>query len=209
MKTIRAKKIAEVLGFVVALTHVMSGMARAHCDGLDGPVVKAAQKALDSKNVNFVLIWIQKEEEPEIKAVFQKTLSVRKLNAEARELADRYFFETLVRLHRAGEGAPYTGLKPAGRDLGPALPAADKALESGSVEALTNLVAKTAVEGIEQHFKEALAKKNYQPEDVEAGREYARTYVEFMHYVEGLYEAASGTAESHSEDHLEVGHTDE
>ncbi|HEU4436330.1 MAG TPA: DUF6448 family protein [candidate division Zixibacteria bacterium] len=208
MKKVQAKKIAGVLAFVLALTFVMSGMARAHCDGLDGPVVKAAQKALDSKNVNFALIWVQKENEPEIKAAFQKTLSVRKLNPEAKELVDRYFFETLVRLHRAGEGAPYTGLKPAGRDLGPAIPAADGALEKASVEELQKLLHDALREGIERHFKEALVKKNYQPEDVEAGREYVRAYVEFMHYVEGLFETASGTAESHSEDHLEAGHAD-
>lgn len=102
----------------------------AHCDGLDGPVVKAAQKALDSGNLNPVLIWVKKTDEAEIKNVFQKTLAVRKLNPQAKELADTYFFEMLVRIHRAGEGASYTRLKPAGRDLGPAIPAADKAIES-------------------------------------------------------------------------------
>jgi hypothetical protein len=43
-----------------------------------------------------------------------------------------YFFETRVCVHREGEGAAYTGLKPAGLDLGPDIPAADKALESGN-----------------------------------------------------------------------------
>jgi len=104
--------------------------AIAHCDGLDGPVVKAAQKALEMGNVNLVLIWVQKTDGNEIEKAFQKTLAVRKLNRQAKELGDTYFFETLVRIHRAGEGAPYTGLKPAGRDLGPAIPTADKALET-------------------------------------------------------------------------------
>lgn len=61
---------------------------------------------------------------------------MRKLSLEARQLADMHFFETLVRLHRAGEGAGFTGLKPAGRDLGPAIPAADKALRDANVEPL-------------------------------------------------------------------------
>ena len=34
----------------------------AHCDGLDGPVVKAAQKALESGKVSGVLIWVQKND---------------------------------------------------------------------------------------------------------------------------------------------------
>lgn len=208
MKTLLAKKIAGILGFVVVLTLIISNSARAHCDGMDGPVVKAAQKALETKEVNLVLIWVQKEDEPEIKAAFHKTLAVRKLNPEARELADRYFFETLVRLHRAGEGAPNTGLKPAGRDLGPAIPAADEALEKTSVEKLQELLQTALREGIERYFREALAKRNYQADDVEAGREYVRAYVEFVHYVEGLYGAASGETESHAEDH-EEGHPDE
>jgi len=100
---------------------------------MDGPVVKAAQRALASADVNPVLIWVQSKDEGEVRDAFAKTIAVRKLNPDAQELADLYFFETVVRIHRAGEGEPYTGLKPAGRDLGPAIPAADKALEDGSV----------------------------------------------------------------------------
>ena len=102
--------------------------ARAHCDTMDGPVVKAAQRALATRNVNLVLIWVQEKDEAEILQRFRQTLAVRRLNRQARNLADSYFFETLVRLHRAGEGEPYTGLKPAGTDLGPVIPRADKAL---------------------------------------------------------------------------------
>ncbi len=102
--------------------------AGAHCDTLDGPVVVAAQKALDTGDVNPVLIWVQEKDEAQIREAFNKTLSVRKLSPEANDLADMYFFEMLVRVHRAREGAPYTGLKPAGLDRG-AVGAADKALE--------------------------------------------------------------------------------
>ncbi len=84
------------------------------CDGMEGPVVKAAPKALEAGNVNLVLIWVQEKDEGEARSAFEKTLAVRKLGLEAKALADMYFFETVVRIHRAGEGAPYTGLKPAG-----------------------------------------------------------------------------------------------
>ena len=77
-------------------------------------MIKAAQKALEMGNGNLVLIWVQQQDEAEIKEAFQKTLAVRQLSPEAKELADRYFFETLVRVHRAGEGAPYTGLNQPG-----------------------------------------------------------------------------------------------
>jgi hypothetical protein len=172
--------------------------ALAHCDGMDGPVVKAAQRALATGNVNLVLIWAPKKDEAEIINVFQKTLAVRKLSAEARELADLYFFETVVRIHRAGEGEPYTGLKPAGRDLGPAIPATDRALETGSVEPLLKLITTTAQNGVREHFNRAADKKKFSENDTVAGREYVEAYVKFIHYVERLYEVSQGSAEAHS-----------
>lgn len=187
------KYLLLVLGLLV----LMPSRALSHCDGMDGPVVKAAQKALDGGNVNLVLIWVQKADEVELRKAFDQTMTVRKLSLEAKALADRYFFETLVRLHRTAEGAPYTGLKPAGRDLGPAIPAADKALESGSVEPLLELLSDAVHVGTNEHFKHALEKKNFDKSDVEAGREYVKAYVEFVHYVERLYEAGKNPAHDH------------
>jgi hypothetical protein len=169
----------------------------AHCDGIDGPVVTAAKKALETGNVNLVLIWVQKKDEAEIKKVFEKTLAVRKLNPEAKELADMYFFETLVRIHRTGEGAPYSGLKPAGRDLGPAIPAADKAIVDGKVEPVVKLLTDQIQKGIHEQFKKVIAKENFKKDDVAAGQEYIEAYVTFIHYVEGLYEAAKEAAHGH------------
>ncbi len=176
-----------------------------HCDGMDGPVVKAAQKALETGNVNLVLIWAQKADEVEIRKAFDQTITVRKLSPEARALADQYFFETLVRLHRAGEGAPYAGLKPAGRDLGPAIPAADQALEAGSVEPLLKLLSDAVQAGTGEHFKQAVAKKNFDKNDIVAGREYVKAYVEFVHYVERIYQAAKNPAHGHYSENEEAG----
>lgn len=178
---------------------VMAGSrdAHAHCDGLDGPVVTAARKALETGNVNWVLIWVQENDEPEIRRAFQKTLDVRELSPQARELADRYFFETLVRVHRAGEGAPYTSLKPAGRDLGPAIPAADRAIEADSAEAVKRLLNETVEEGLHAAFHRVLERNKFDPNDVSAGREYVAAYVMFIHYVERLYEAAKSQVHGH------------
>jgi hypothetical protein len=187
--------VVSITLFVVALLAPTG--ASAHCDGMDGPVVKAAQRALESGNVNTILIWVQKKDEGEVRRAFEKTLTVRKLSPEAKDLADMYFFETVVRLHRAGEGAPYTGLKPAGRDLGPAIPAADRALENRSVEPLLKLVGEKTREGIREHFKEASGKANFDKNDLDAGREYVKAYVEFVHYVERLYEAARNPVHGH------------
>jgi hypothetical protein len=188
------------LSLILALTCWTPGKLDAHCDGMDGPVVKAAQQALVAGNVNAVLIWVQKKDESEVKRAFEKTISVRKLSPEAAALADNYFFETLVRLHRAGEGEPYSGLKPAGRDLGPAIPAADKALESGSVEPLLQWLGESVKEGMRQHYREAMARKGFRQDDIDGGRGYVKAYVEYVHLVERIYEAASNSSHNPSND---------
>jgi hypothetical protein len=188
-----------LLGGLVALFLLFApNKALAHCDTMNGPVVKAAQKALETGNVNLVLIWVQKKDEAEITEAFKKTLATQKLGPEAKELAHMYFFETLVRIHRAGEGAPYTGLKPAGSELEPGVEAADKALETGSAEALVKDLTETIHHGIHERFMEVMTKKNFNPDDIEAGREYVKSYVTFIHYVEGLFQAATKPVEGHS-----------
>lgn len=190
----------------VGLTLVTPSTVRAHCDGLDGPVVKAAQKALETRNAAFALIWVQAKDEPEIRAVFDHTLAVRALSPQARELADRFFFETLVRVHRAGEGAPFTGLKSAGRDLGPAIPAADKAIEDGSVEQVAKLLGETMDRRLRDRFKEVESAKSFKVENVAAGREFVKAYVEFIHYVERVYEASTTLTHGHYDETIADAH---
>ena len=178
----------------------------AHCDGMDGPVVTAAKAALEAGNVNLVLIWVQKEYEDEMKRVFEKTMAVRKLSSEAKELADMYFFETLVRIHRAGESEPYTGLKPAGRDLGPAIPAADKAIGEGRLEPLSKLITEKVHDGLHERFKHVMEKRNYSRDNIAAGREFVEAYVLFLHYVEGVYDAANKEVHGHHPGHAAEEH---
>jgi hypothetical protein len=188
--------VAVGLGFF-ALT---PARAFAHCDGLDGPVVKAAQRALETRNPALVLIWVQEQDEPEIRRAFEQTLVVRALSPQAKELADRFFFETLVRVHRAGEGAPFTGLKPAGRDLGPAIPAADEAVRVGSVEPVRQLLSAAIQERLRQQFGEVVATKTFASDDVAAGRAYVKAYVEFIHFVELLYDTTEKAPHGHFEE---------
>jgi hypothetical protein len=205
MKNKNVFRLLMLLAVSVLLVVFIPRVGIAHCDGLDGPVVKAAQKALETGNVNLVLIWVQKKDEGEIKKAFQNTLDVRKLNRQAKELADMYFFETLVRIHRAGEGAPYTGLKPAGRDLGPAIPAADKAIESGKADALLKLLSETVQAELREKFKHVMAKKKYKADDVEAGREFIEAYTAFVEHVERIFETAKRRAEGHARGATEAG----
>jgi len=191
--------VSRTISAAIALGAFALAPARAlaHCDGLDGPVVKAAERALESRNPALVLIWVQNDDEPEIRTAFEQTLAVRELSPQARELADRFFFETLVRVHRAGEGAPFTGLKPAGRDLGPAIPAADEAVRVGSVEPVNRLLTASIQERLREEFRKVLATKTFNPDDLAAGRAHIKAYVEFIHFVERAYDTASASAHGH------------
>ncbi|MGB2869144.1 MAG: DUF6448 family protein [Bacteroidota bacterium] len=198
-------RIPVSMCFLWMVLFLSTEVARAHCDTMDGPVVKAARSALETGNVNHVLVWVQKKDEGEITLAFKKTLAVRMLSPEARELGDRYFFETLVRIHRAGEGAPYEGLKPAGSDVEPGIEAADHAIEKGTdAELLKNLI-ETIQHGVHEQFSEVLEKKSFKPDDVTEGREYVRAYVTFLHYVERIVEASRKPANGHLHEAHEVG----
>jgi len=168
--------------------------ALAHCDTLDGPVVRDARVALDSKDVAPALKWIAPDAEDEIREVFRQTLTVRALGADARALADRFFFETLVRVHREGEGEPYSGLKPGGTEVDPAVAASDAALEMGSVDPLAKMLSTKVDEGLRQRFARAAEARTHASESVEKGRESVAAYVAFMHYAERLHADASADA---------------
>ncbi len=173
------------------------GIADSHCDTLEGPVVVTARAALDKGDVTPVLKWVKKEHETEIREIFNNTLAVRKLSPEAKNFADSYFFETLVRIHRAGEGAPYTGLKP-GEAVEPIIAEADKALDKGSVDDLVKHVTDAVAQGIRERFTHTKETKKNADKSIEAGREFVEAYVVFTHYVEGIHEAAKKAAHGHS-----------
>ena len=183
----------RILLAAAALT--WAGVAFAHCDTLDGPVVASARKALDSGNVSPALVWVRSADETAIREAFAKALEVRKGGASARELADSYFFETLVRIHRAGEGADYTGLKAAGT-VHPAVAAADESLRTGKLDKVDALIARSTHAGLERSYHEVLERRAQvrDPHDVAAGRAAASAYVEYVHYVERLHDAAQSLA---------------
>ena len=146
--------IKGLIGPLIAAGLLLGGQAAwAHCDSVDGPVAQAVQKALETGNILPVLAYAPAAAEPELRFAFDQSRKVRVLGPEARELADRAFLETAVRLHRAGEGAAYTGLKPAGLDYGPVIPAAEHAVVTGDLARLKAVLA----EEIEHALRERLA----------------------------------------------------
>jgi hypothetical protein len=194
-QSFRVLALAAVLALLAAPQTV-----RAHCDTLNGPVVRAAREALAKGDVTPVLKWVQPAQEAEIRAAFERTLAVRRLSKEAAELADGYFFETLVRIHREGEGEPYTGLKPA-EAVDPGIEAADRALETGTIDGPAAELAEHLVNSVQAKFQAVRAKQRHMNDSVEAGREYVEAYVDFIHHYERLYAMAEGAPAAAAEHH--------
>lgn len=178
-------------GIILSL---MPKKASAHCDTMDGPAVKDGRKALETENINYAYKQIFEEYEEELKENFELSLKVRTLGADAQEVADRWFLENFVRIHRAGEGASYDGLKPSGSNVDPVVVAADESIELGNMSPLKGLVTEEEYHALEEKFNKAIALKDFDIDDVKASRAYVEAYVTF-------FKMAEGEEHGHGHDH--------
>jgi hypothetical protein len=181
-----AKKIFYVLLAVIIFASVFVAAVYAHCDTMSGPVAVAAGKALESGDIGLVQIWVGQSQEIELKERFKECLPVRKMGGQAKELADKYFIETVIRLHRQAEGMPFTGIKPA-QPLPPDVAAAEKALETGDIKIVTDLLNEEIKSGVQKWFDQAMQAKKHKDESIESGREWVDAYVKYVVYVHGLH----------------------
>lgn len=172
-----------------------------HCDSMDGPVVTVAQRALRDEDVDQVLPYVPAEGEAEVRDAFRRTLESRKLGDAARDVADRWFFETVVRVHRAGEGAAFTGLKPAGLDVGPVIPAAERALHSGAPDELIDVLCAEVREQVEQRFRHAMELKAHAAEGVAPAREYVEAMLGLQVWSHTLHKQLTAAPHSGGHEH--------
>lgn len=186
-----------IAAFAVTLTMVVlwPQRASAHCDTMEGPTAKDGVKALESADLAHALKWIAPDGEAELREVFERALAARELGPEAQEVADRWFLENLVRIHRAGEGVAFTGLQPAGVPVEEKVAAADRSIEQGDLRPLAGLVSAERWPELERRFAKVLERREYDLDDVDAGRSYIEAYVSFFKFAEG-----------HDHDHEHAGH---
>ena len=192
---------AAAIGTIILLS--AGGSAYAHCDTMGGPVIPEARAALDRGDVTPVLKWVKPEHEAELTSAFDAAMHVRGESAEAAALADRYFLETLIRLHRTGEGAPYNGLKDAPPEGIVAL--ADEALADGSPDVVIKRLQDDLADALRSKFEAAHRTGATKSEAVTAGRAFVEAYVQYMHYVEGI-QAAIAPAGVHTSEISPYGH---
>jgi hypothetical protein len=172
-----------------------------HCDSLDGPVVMAASRALGAGAVDIVLPFVPEDGEDEIREAFRTALEARQSGGTAREIADRWFFETVVRVHRAGEGAPYTGLKPAGLDVGPVIPVAERAIETGAADEIVELLTAIVADEARSRLARVMDLKRKVNGDLAVNREYVEAMLGFQVWSHSVQKAARAQPHEHNHAH--------
>lgn len=188
-----------ILGLVAAGMFLLAPVtADAHCDTMDGPAVKDAIKAMDSGNVNYALKWVQPKYEAEVSRAFRMSMKVKDINADTKNLAEQYFFEILLRDHRAGEGVAFDGVKPHGWPVDERVKAADQSIALGNLEPLKGLVEPDKWPELQRRFQKVMSLKDFDVNRVEEGREYIEAYVQFFKFAEG--------EDEHHESHEHVEH---
>ena len=170
-----------------------------HCDSLDGPVVTAARQALEAGDVAIVLPYVpaDADAEAEVRVAFDSALPVRGLGPQAREVAERLVLETVVRLHRAGEGAPYTGLKPAGLSHGPVIPLAERAVETGSSDEVADFIAEAVRAELADRLGRVSALAQARDRSVEDARRYVEAMLGFQVFSHHLFQAVHARGHEH------------
>jgi hypothetical protein len=168
-----------------------------HCDSMDGPVVTAARHALEAADVDLVLPFVHADGEAEIRAMFDTVMPVRRLSSAAQEVADRLFFETVVRVHRAGEGAPYTGLKRAGLSVGPVIPLAERAVETGSPDEVVNFLTGVLRGEVQRRLQLVTALKADRDRSTGDARKYVEAMLDFEVYSHHAFRSMSDAGHSH------------
>ncbi len=183
----KSLKVTASIILILMLTTFIGLPASAHCDSYDGPVVKDAMKALETNNVSLVLKWVNEKQEQEIMSLFNKTYSLRKGDKEIYAIVEKHFLETLVRFHRETEGAPYTGLKPAGTTK-PIVQMSDQAIATGSADDMINKLNAHIDKVIREKYQKVAELSKVKDTSTEKGREYVKAYVDYTHTLEAIHD---------------------
>ena len=180
-------KMAGILVMMLMFVTFTAKQSYAHCERENGPVAVAAKEALKSEDFSKVAIWIGEEQEEELKNKFRQSLSVYHKGGDSKELATEYFMSNAVRLHRAAEGMPFTGLKPA-QAAAKDIQVAEKALKTGNLDPVMDMFSSKMEDEAQKWFQKALEAKKNKDESVKAGREWADKYVKYIIYLHKLYQ---------------------
>lgn len=189
--------LKTIMAAAIFLAAIFPYKSYAHCDSYDGPVIQDAYKALAENNVNLILKWVEPQFEREITDLFDKTLQYQNEDPQVFRLLEKHFLETLVRVHREGEGEPFTGLKPAGTTA-KIISKTDAAISNGSLDGFLVEFDRHINSFIQKKYDRVLKLDKIKDRSVEDGRAYVEAYVDYTHSVEALHGILEHTGGHHA-----------
>lgn len=199
METVRKHQQNWIIAGLFCVVFLLAGSPKAfaHCDSFAGPVIKEAQKALETNKVELLYKWITPDDEKQINDLFAKTYSLRNGDKEVYRIVEQHFLETLVRLHRASENASYTGLK-SSDSVESIIKMSDDAILTGDIDGLLsklNAHMNKVLKAKYDKMKALEVKKDASPEQ---GRAYVRAYVDYIYSIAGIHAIIEGKVSDNS-----------
>jgi hypothetical protein len=158
-----------------------------HCKTRNGPAVRAAVRALETGNVNYVLIWVPEEAEKKLKNLFEKTYCEYKVRKDGAHVTIDWYLKTVNRLHKLGENRQNTGITTAGLNESPFILIVENAIETEDPKEAIRVISEAREDDIRYHFHQVLDKKNYDVNNISAGRAFVTAFTDFIVYLHDLY----------------------
>lgn len=155
-------------------------------DVIQGPVVKAAKMALETGNVNYILIWLPEESENTLKNLLEKTCCKRSSRMNMQNQAYDWYFATVNRFFSTSRSYDYLKTQFGGLAEKPLVLKVDTAIESGNFEEIRDIIPITHEADAKQRFLHVMNMRNYPVNDIAAGRAYVSAFFDFNRYVHDL-----------------------
>jgi hypothetical protein len=156
------------------------------CNQHDGPVTRAAKRALETGNAQYILIWIQKESENTVKNLLERACCERTTRKDSHQRTTDWFFETVNRLHSAYYGPCNLDISTKSREEKEIILLVERACESGNVEELLTIIPDASAVEMRQCFEDVMKKRDYGGKNSAAGRVYISAVVDFIACVHHL-----------------------
>ena len=168
-----------------------------HPHSRNGLLMKAAQMALVTGNVNYVLIWVPEKSENTLKNLLEKTCCERNARKNMQNCAIDWYFDTVCRYFSANKGALYTYLKHGGPDESLIALKVERTIEIGNFEEIIGIIPNTHAADVRERFHHVMDKSNYDRNNIAAGRAYVSAFIDFLTYVYTIRTCIPGE-ENHS-----------
>lgn len=152
----------------------------------NGPGMDAAKKALETGKAHHILIWIPEELKSTLKNFLEKACCERNTRKNVHGHAVDWHFQTIHRLQSLYYGPHNLNITTKEPEEKAIILLVERACEGGNFEEITTVIPDTPTGDMPQRFNDVMKKKNYDVENIAAGRVYVSAFTDFIVFVNNL-----------------------